>query len=192
MIKMTIAVYGRSVSRGSCSSHSTIEMTVATSRMITRKFSNCSSSRFHHGVSGALLIRFGPYCSKRRCTSAWLKPRATFEPSAATTASAGIRCGMIDRPDGGAALLVSAVAGSVCDVAIWGDSCCRVTMQSSCTHHGGGSLDDDRRRRCGPAIRRFPSRRGAWLQRAAPSGPDRALRPRKSRSRSAHRRHPSM
>ena len=33
--------------------------------MITRKFWNCSSSRLHQGVSGALLSRFGPYCSRR-------------------------------------------------------------------------------------------------------------------------------
>ena len=38
--------------------------------MITRKFWNCSSSRFHQGVSGALLSWFGPYCSRRRCASA--------------------------------------------------------------------------------------------------------------------------
>jgi hypothetical protein len=51
---------GRALSRGFCSSHSTAEMTVATSRMMTRKFSNCSASRFHDGVSGAPFSWFGP------------------------------------------------------------------------------------------------------------------------------------
>ncbi len=61
--------------------------------MITRKFSNCSSSRFHHGVSGALFSRLCPYCCRRCCTSDELRPRAALEPSAATTASAGLACG---------------------------------------------------------------------------------------------------
>ncbi len=105
-------------------------MTVATSRMITRKFWNCSSSRCHHGVSGALFNWFSPYCSRRRCASARLKPRAASEPSAETTASAGSRCGCFAILPAGAA---SACAGGCAKfgvstvVGFW----CRFMMQSS-------------------------------------------------------------
>ena len=110
--RMTMASYGRALSRGSCNSHSTTEMTVATSRMITRKFSNCSSSRFHHGVGGALFNWFGPCSASRRCASARLNPAAASEPSAATTALAGARWGTSvlgtgGEPCGGAASCLS-------------------------------------------------------------------------------------
>src|ERR1700752_1249572 len=68
-------------------------MTIATSRMMTRKFSNCSIRRFHHGVSGAFLVCFGPYCSSRRFASALSRPRAASERRFATATSAGSECG---------------------------------------------------------------------------------------------------
>ena len=95
--RMTMASYGSAVSRGSCSSHSTAEMMVAASRMRTRTFWNCSSSRRHRGVSGALLSRFGPCRSRRRCASAGSRPRSASEPSAATTASAASLCAATGR-----------------------------------------------------------------------------------------------